>query len=156
MDSEKGESHLGPWFNGVTSLLPVWREWGGKGHIGRCAGEEGRDRCDNQVPCDLVPCGSKFYVPCGLRIQGSSDCVDVVAELMLSTLPESCHRRPENAASVTAVQGASCLGYIFIVLVGVQLPVPLSQPSRTTATTPGHWASLLSHWYSAAVAGQLV
>lgn len=84
MDSEKGESHLGPWFNGVTSLLPVWREGGGKGHMGRCAEKEGRDRCDNQVPCGLVPCGSKFHVLCGLRIQASSDCVDVVAELMLS------------------------------------------------------------------------
>lgn len=84
MDSEKEESHLGPWFNGVTSLLPVWRERGGKSHMGRCAAEEGRDRCDNQVPCGLVPCGSKFCVLCDLRIQASSDCVDVVAELMLS------------------------------------------------------------------------
>lgn len=84
MDSEKGESHLGPWFNGVTSLLPVWREGSGKGHMGRCVGEKGRVRCDNQVPRGLVLCGSKFHVPCGLRIEASNDCVAVVAELMLS------------------------------------------------------------------------
>lgn len=73
MDSEKGESHLGPWFNGVTSLLLVWREGGGKGHMGRCAGEEGSDRCDSQVPCGLVPCGSKFHVASCLRNEASSD-----------------------------------------------------------------------------------
>lgn len=71
----------------------------------------------------------------------------------LFMLPESCHAWPQNAISV---QCASYLGYIFTVLVGAQLPVPLSQASRTTGTTPDHWTSLLSHCCPAAVAGQPV
>lgn len=75
------------WAHGLMESLHCcqsgqWEE-GDKGHRGRCAGEEGRDRCDNQVPCGLVACGSKFHAPHGLRIEASSDCVDIVAELML-------------------------------------------------------------------------
>lgn len=115
----------GPWFNGVTSLLPVWREGGGKGHMGRCVGEEGRDRCDNQVPCSMSLEDWSFQWLCW--------CCGRVNILL--SLPESCHARAENTGNATSVQGASCLGYIFIVVRGAQLPVPLSLPCRTTGTT---------------------
>jgi len=43
------------WAGGLMRPLPgllllVWRKAGNKDLMGRCAGEEGRDRCDNQVP----------------------------------------------------------------------------------------------------------
>lgn len=100
-----------------------------------------------------------FQVLCSMWLENPSFqwlcwcCGRVNALLML---PESCHTRAENAANATSVQGARGLGYIFIVLEGAQLPVPLSQLSRTTGITPGHWTKLLSHWCPAVVAGQLV
>lgn len=55
----------GPWFNGVTSLLPVWREGGGKGHREGVLGR--REGTDVATKFHVV-LSSMFHVAWGLKV----------------------------------------------------------------------------------------